>query len=167
MANSYRTPYDDKPYYAPSNRRRYATTAIIISGALIGGSAISSYASRPSTNYGQAFDYNGRQYYVPNDSRRAVYPDYQACVADVPAERQSECEPQSDYDDNGTASGGVGYVRSGWYGPVYTPRDSYQPSPQYTTELADRSNLGKRLPPGANTDGFGANGKAFTGSKGG
>lgn len=158
MAESYRTPYDDKPFQPHSNKRLYATTAIIVSGVLVGGTAAASYASSRLTNQGLPFTHNGQQYYVPKDSKRAVYPDQQACMQDVPLERQSECEPRSNYHGGG---GGL------WYGPVFHSRDRYQPNSRYPTELASSSNIGKRLPSGANSDGFGANGKAFTGSKGG
>ncbi|HEX8226343.1 MAG TPA: hypothetical protein VF572_00580 [Candidatus Saccharimonadales bacterium] len=165
MPNSYRTPYDDKPYQPDNSRRRYATAAVVLSGVLVGGSAISSYASNHQTNYGRPFTYNGQQYYVPNDSRRAVYPSQEACYQDVPWDRQAECEPTSNYAGSGGSGGG--FSGGSWYGPVYNPRDSYQPSGRYPTETADINNMGKRLPKGANPDGFGANGKAFTGSKGG
>lgn len=80
-------------------------------------------------------------------------------MQDVPWDRQAECEPTSGYNASGRGAG--------WYGPVYNPRDTYQPGSQYPTEVASSRNTGaKSLPKGANSSGFGANGKAFTGSTG-
>lgn len=137
--------------------KRYATAAIVIgTGAVIGSSMLTSNYGQ---NYGTPVTYNGQRYYVPGDSKRVVYPSREACLRDVPLHLQNECEPVSNYR--------TGFV--GWYGPVYSPRGStsYIPSGQYPTEKADASNVGKQLPSGANTHGFGSNGKAFTGSKGG
>ncbi|HYH75245.1 MAG TPA: hypothetical protein VD735_04775 [Candidatus Saccharimonadales bacterium] len=143
----------DKPKSAV---KRYATAAIIIGGgAVIGSSALMSNYPK---NYGVPITHNGQQYYIPNDSKRVRYPSREACMQDVPAHMQHQCEPVSSY------RGGGG----GWYGPVYSSRDTdYRPSGQYPTEKADGSNVGKQLPQGANTTGFGSNGKALTGSKGG
>lgn len=146
---------DDKP---KQNVRRYATAAILIGGgAVLGSSAL--LANRPQ-NYGVPISHSGRQYYIPSDSKRVVYPSREACMREVPANMQSECEPTSNY------RSGYG---GGWYGPVYssTGNSIYRPSGQYPSEIADSSNVGKQLPSGANAHGFGANGKAFTGSKGG
>ncbi len=147
--------------------KRYATTAIVLGGgAVLGTSFLTNNYSTSQQNYGAPFSYNGQRYYVPNDSRRAVYPSRDDCLRDVPLANQSECEPVSNY-----RGGGAGY-----YGPLYSPRNAsgptsgtagYQPSSLYPTETANSSNFGKKLPSSANTTGFGANGKAFTGSKGG
>ncbi|HEX8182729.1 MAG TPA: hypothetical protein VF575_03970 [Candidatus Saccharimonadales bacterium] len=136
--------------------KRYATAAIVIGGgAILASSAITSSFSQ---NYGVPVYHNGQRYYVRNDSKRVVYPSREACLQEVPAYMQDECEPVSNY-----RSGG-----SGWYGPVYSPRDdsSYRPSSQYPSETANSSNVGRQLPHVANSHGFGENGKAFTGSKG-
>lgn len=160
MSNSQSTPNNDKPYQAPKKtNKRYATAAIIVGGgAILGGSLLASTSNPSTRNTGIPFTNSGKQYYVPGDSKRAIYPSKEACMKDVPTQRQSECEPTSSY--NGSHGGA-------WYGPVYNPRDSYQPSPQYLSENANASNLGKKMPNGANSNGFGDNGKAFTGSKGG
>lgn len=129
---------------------------IILGGALAGGSVLAGAANYDSTNYGLPISYGGQQYYIPNDSRRAVYPSQQDCKQDVPADRLNECEPRSSY------IAGAG----GYYGPVYNPRDTYQPSSKFPTETASSSNVGKTLPKGSSPHGFGSNGKAFTGSKG-
>lgn len=140
--------------------KRYATAAIIIGGGAVLGSSMltSNYSAQ---NYGVPVFYNGQRYYIPGDSKRAVYPSLEACQRDVPVHLQKECEPVSSY------SSGAGTGR--WYGPVYSPRDNsgYRPSGQYPTETASSANVGKQLPSGASVHGFGANGKAFTGSKGG
>lgn len=138
--------------------KRYATVAILLGGgAAIGASSLTSNYSQ---NYGVPVSYNGQRYYIRNDSKRVVYPTREACLRDVPLHMQNECEPVSNYRTGG------GYA---WYGPVYSPRDTstYRPSGQYPTETANSSNVGKQLPSGANAHGFGSNGKAFTGSKGG
>lgn len=141
-----------------SSAKRYATAAIILGGGAIAGVAV--VANIAPHNYGVPFNYNGQQYYIQDDSRRVVYPSREACLKDVPAEMQEECEPTSQYQ---TLHHG-GY----WYGPVYSPRgdSDYTPSPQYASEPASSSNFGKKLPSSANTDGFGATGKAFTHSSG-
>lgn len=147
--------YDD--HEQKRRLKRYATVAIVLGGgAVIGSSALTSNYSQ---NYGVPVTYNGRQYYIRNDSKRTVYPNLAACQRDVPAHLQNQCEPVASY-----RPGAVG-----WYGPVYSPRDpyGYRPSSHYPTETANSSNVGKQLPSGANTQGFGENGKAFTGSKGG
>jgi hypothetical protein len=142
----------------PNNQvKRYATAAIIIGGGAVLGTSM--LTSNYSKNYGVPFTHNGRQYYVQQDSRRVVYPSREACLREVPAYMQNECEPVSNY------RGGSG---TGWYGPVFSGNSSsgYRPSSQYPTEKADSSNVGKQLPSGSSAHGFGSNGKAFTGSKG-
>lgn len=137
--------------------KRYATTAIVLgSSAVIAGGAIAS-SHNAGKNYGIPFNYGGQQYYVQQNSRRAVYPNKEACMKDVPVSRQSECEPMNSY-----------YAgRSGYYGPLYTPNSGgYQPGSNYKTEPVTSSNFGKKFPSTANANGFGENGKAFTGSKG-
>jgi len=136
-------------------KKRYATVAIVFGGAVAGGTAIA--ASANERNYGLPFTHRGQTYYIPNDSRRAIYPNQAACYRDVPVSQQSQCEPTSSYG----GSGGT------WYGPIYNSRSSYQPASQYQTQAASARNVGQKLPDGANKTGFGANGKAFTGSKGG
>lgn len=139
--------------------RRYATAAIVLGGgAIIGSSALMNSYSTSQTNYGTPINYSGRQYYIPGDSKRVRYPSKDACMRDVPWDRQVECEPVSSY--RGSSGG--------YYGPIYNSRDTtYRPNPQFPTEKADGSNTGKKLPKDANSHGFGSNGKAFTGSKGG
>lgn len=137
--------------------KRYATAAIVIGGsAVLGGCLI---GNNHSENYGMPFYYDGQQYYLQNDSKRAIYPSYEACINDVPSDKQSECEPVADYSAT---------HHNAWYGPIYSPRDDskYRPSSQYPTETVSSSNFGKKLPSNANKSGFGANGKAFTGSAG-
>lgn len=143
--------------------RRFMTAAVVIGGGtLAGGSALAAYSASQNTNVGRAFTQNGRQYYIPGDSKRALYPSKEACMKDVPWDRQVECEPKSNYS---TSGGGGGY----WYGPVYTPRDQYQPGSQYRSEEATSANTGKgsSVPKAANTSGFGSSGKALTGKSGG
>lgn len=149
-------PDDNKPKHPV---KRYATAAIILGGgAVLSTSALMSAHS--DKNYGVPITHNGQKYFIPNDSKRAIYPSREACLRDVPANMQSECEPVSNY----RSGSGLG-----WYGPVFSSRNStdYRPSGQYVTETADGSNTGKQLPKSSNSTGFGANGKAFTGSKGG
>lgn len=138
--------------------KRYATAAIILGGGAIAG--VAAVASVAPQNYGVPFSYGGQQYYIQDDSRRVVYPSREACLNDVPAEMQDECEPTSEY----RSAHYAGY----WYGPVYSPRgdSGYIPSAQYSSEPASSSNFGKKLPSSANTDGFGATGKALNSSSG-
>jgi hypothetical protein len=143
---------------SPNPVKRYATAAIILGGgAVLGSSALVAHLN--NRNYGVPISHNGQKYYIRDDSKRTVYPTREACLADVPVSMQKECEPVANY-----RSGG-----GGWYGPVWSQRDSggYTPSSRYPSEKADSSNVGKQLPGGANSHGFGSNGKAFTGSTGG
>ncbi len=139
--------------------KRYAGAGIILGGGAIMGTAL--LASTYPKNYGVPVSYNGQKYYIRDDSKRVVYPNREACLRDVPPHRHHECEPVRNY------HGSSGGFR--WYGPVYSPRDGsdYRPSSIYPTEVANSSNVGKTLPGSASAHGFGENGKAFTGSKGG
>lgn len=140
---------------------RYATAAIVLGGGAIAGVAAVNYLT--PQNYGVPFEYEDQQYYIQDDSRRVVYPSREVCLSDVPADKQDECEPVSDY--YGTAHRHYGY----WYGPVYSPRDNsdYRPKSQYASEPATPSNFGKKFPTTANTSGFGATGKALSSDSGG
>lgn len=142
-----------------NNAKRYATAAII----LFGGAALgtSYFAPHDYQNYGVPFMHNGQQYYIKDDSMRAIYPSLDECKQDVPPEKQFECEPVENYNSN--------YSKGYWYGPVYSHSDDgkYRPSSQYKTEKADANNVGKKLPSSANTSGFGSSGKQQTGSTGG
>lgn len=146
----------------PQDRtKRYATAAIVLGGgAILGTSFLSSAYSNSQQNHGRPISYNGQQYYIPGDSKRVRYPSKEACLQDVPWDMQAQCEPVDDY------HGGHG---GHWYGPVYSTgsTSNYRPNPKYPTEDATSSNTGKKLPSAANTSGFGSNGKALTGSKGG
>lgn len=153
---------DDQPKHPI---KRYASAAIFIGGgAVIGSGALMSHYQQ--RNYGVPISYQGQKYYIQKDSKRVVYPSREACLKDVPAHMQNECEPVANYQTGGGVGGGSG----GWYGPVYSPRDtnsSYRPNGQYPTEAASSANAGKQLPSGANTTGFGSNGKALSGKVGG
>jgi hypothetical protein len=137
--------------------KRYASAAVIIGGgAVLGSSAL--MASYSQQNHGVPITHQGQKYFIQKDSKRVMYPSREACLKEVPAHMQKECEPVANY-----RSG------MGWYGPVYSPGDAtgYRPSGKYPTEMAGSSNVGKQLPSGANATGFGANGKALTGKAGG
>lgn len=139
--------------------RRFASVAVVVGAVSMAGYGVYSNA-RGNMVYGIPFTYGGQQYYVRDGSRRVVYPDRDACLRDVPAAKQSECEPVASY------RSGAG---SRYYGPVYHPSDTdYRPSGQYPTEVASSANMGKAsLPKGSSKYGFGANGKAHTSFKSG
>lgn len=130
-----------------------------VGAMVVGGAAVAFNVG--DDVYGIPFTYGNQKYYVRDGSQRKVYPDRETCLMDVPVSMQSQCEPVSSY--RGSSAG------ARYYGPVYHPNDTsngYRPSPQYSSETANSSNMGKHMPSGASKYGFGSTGKAHTSSKG-
>lgn len=140
------------------NVKRFASAAVIVGTV---GTAGATYAvsQMGSGSSGIPFTYGGQQYYLKDGSKRALYPSKEACLQDVPASKQTECEAASNYHS------GSGYYGR-WYGPVYDPSEKtgYQPSSLYPSENASSTNTGKSLPSSASKSGFGSSGKS-TGGK--
>lgn len=136
------------------NMKRFASAAVIVGTV---GTAGAAYAVSQTGGqvYGIPFTHNGQQYYLKEGSKRVLYPSKQACLTDVPANRQAECEAASNYN-----SGSHYYGR--WYGPVYDPTDTtYRPNAAYPAEAVSGVNTGKSLPSSASKSGFGATGKSL------
>jgi hypothetical protein len=139
------------------NVKRFASAAVIVGTVGTAGAAYAVSQTGGASVYGIPFTHNGQQYYLKEGSKRVVYPSKQACLADVPSNRQAECEAASNYN-----SGSHYYGR--WYGPVYDSGDtSYRPNAAYPTESASGMNTGKSLPSSASKSGFGATGKSLDG----
>ena len=139
------------------NVKRFASAAVIVGTVGTAGAAyaVSQTGAGTSPVYGIPFTHGGQQYYLKEGSKRVLYPSKQACLADVPANKQAECEAASNY-----GSGSHYYGR--WYGPVYDPTDTtYKSNAAYPTEAASGANTGKALPSSASKSGFGATGKSL------
>lgn len=137
------------------NVKRFASAAVIV--GTVGTAGAAYVASQPGPVYGVPFSHNGQQYYLKEGSKRVVYPSKQACLADVPVNKQAECEAASNYNPSS-------HYYGRWYGPVYDPSDTtYRPNAAYPTEAASSVNTGKSLPSSASKSGFGATGKSLDG----
>lgn len=141
------------------NVKRFASAAVIVGTVGTAGAAYAvSQTGAGSPVYGIPITHGGQQYYLKEGSKRVVYPSKEACLADVPANKQAECEAASNYNSSS-------HYYGRWYGPVYDPSDTtYRPNAAYPTETASGSNTGKSLPSSASKSGFGATGKSLDGS---